>query len=174
MQGQLLMLRPILSVNKRIGVLALGVATAAGWSFYAKSTKKERGCLTLSPYFTRTLIVHSEDAGLDAKLITLQLPEQALTNQTTLQPIWSVFIKDHDIQVERPYTPLEGISKNKLKFWIKKYDHGEVGKWILSQPVGGSIEIRGPVDTLNLERLGKDWKRIVMVSHNLRVSFYVC
>lgn len=169
------MLRPILSVNKRIGVLALGAATAAGWSFYAKGTRKERDCLTLSPsHFTRTLIVHSEDAGLDAKLITLQLPEQALTPQTTLQPIWSVFIKDHDIQVERPYTPLEGASKNTLKFWIKKYDHGEVGKWILSQPVGGSIEIRGPVNTLNLEGFGKHWKRVIMVSYDLRVSFCVC
>ncbi|GAV99413.1 ferredoxin reductase-like protein [Lentinula edodes] len=34
-----------------------------------------------------------------------------------------------------------------MSFWIKKYEHGEVGRWLHSKKVGDEIEIRAPLQT---------------------------
>jgi cytochrome-b5 reductase len=82
-----------------------------------------------------------------------------------LAPIWSIYIKDDDIQVERPYTPLEGVSEDgRMLFWIKKYEKGEVGRWLHSKNVGDTIEIRGPLKTW-LWQEGA-WDEVVMVCSN--------
>jgi cytochrome-b5 reductase len=80
-----------------------------------------------------------------------------------LVPIWSVFIKDDDIQVERPYTPLEGIDEHgRMLFWIKKYPKGEVGRWLHSKKVGDQVEFRGPLSTWPWNE--DAWDEIVMVN----------
>jgi len=79
-----------------------------------------------------------------------------------LAPIWSVYIKDDDIQVERPYTPLEGLDEDGcMKFWVKKYEKGEVGRWLHSKNVGDTIEIRAPLKTWNWK--DDPWDDVVMV-----------
>ena len=76
--------------------------------------------------------------------------------------MWSIYVKDDDIQVEREYTPLEGIDEQgQMKFWIKRYPKGEVGRWIHSKRVGDKIEIRGPMRTYPwVDGL---WDEVVMV-----------
>jgi cytochrome-b5 reductase len=34
-----------------------------------------------------------------------------------------------------------------MRFWIKRYQHGEVSRWLYSKHVGDTIEIRGPLKT---------------------------
>ncbi|KAI6164931.1 hypothetical protein EDD17DRAFT_1775272 [Pisolithus thermaeus] len=87
-------------------------------------------------------------------------------------PIWSVFIKDDDIQVERPYTPLEGVDESgNMSFWIKKYEHGEVARWLHSKQVGSPIELRGPVKTWTWK--DDTWDDIIMVSGGTGITpFY--
>ncbi|ODV62276.1 oxidoreductase ASCRUDRAFT_79837 [Ascoidea rubescens DSM 1968] len=84
--------------------------------------------------------------------------------------IWSVEFKQPDIMIARKYTPLPILlsesnslaldipdliklqndeedpdsKKGKLFFYIKKYENGEVAKWLSSKPLGSEIEIRGP------------------------------
>lgn len=83
-------------------------------------------------------------------------------NDPSLNSIWSIFIKDDDIQVERPYTPLFGIDENGvIKLWVKKYPRGEVGRWLHSKQAGDTIEIRGPLKTFPFNE-GK-WDEVVMV-----------
>jgi cytochrome-b5 reductase len=102
-------------------------------------------------------------------VLTLSIPSDAHASEagassspSSFDPIWSIFIKDDDIQVERPYTPLFGIDeKGTIKLWVKRYSRGEVGRWLHSKRAGDTIEIRGPLQTFPF-REGK-WDEVVMV-----------
>jgi cytochrome-b5 reductase len=97
-------------------------------------------------------------------VLTLSVPPDSRLsdeNDPSLGPIWSIFIKDDDIQVERPYTPLFGIDEGVIKLWVKRYPRGEVGRWLHSKQAGDTIEIRGPLKTFPF-REGV-WDEVVMV-----------
>lgn len=120
----------------------------------------------LSPtYFTPVTLTSSEHCGPDAKLLMLTIPPHLLPprdDPSIFAPIWSIFIKDDDIQVERPYTPLEGVDEEgHMLFWIKQYEKGEVGRWLHSKKVGDTVEIRGPLKTWTWQ--DEAWDDVVMV-----------
>lgn len=120
----------------------------------------------LSPtHFTPATVVASEACiDPDTRLITLAVPPESLPplEGSAFAPIWSIYVKDDDIQVERPYTPLEGIDEDgRMKFWIKKYVHGEVGRWLHAKKPGDTIEIRGPLRTWPWQE--DLWDEIIMV-----------
>ncbi|TFK43212.1 hypothetical protein BDQ12DRAFT_718449 [Crucibulum laeve] len=134
--------------------VALGLAAATYFFFPdpyrgAPTTKNA----PLSPsHFTPVKVISNEHSGPDTKLLKIAVPSQLLPapedRTAFFTPIWSVFIKDDDIQVERPYTPLEGVNENgHMLFWIKKYPKGEVGRWLHSKVPGDEIELRGPLMT---------------------------
>ncbi|KAI6047114.1 hypothetical protein EDC04DRAFT_2556717 [Pisolithus marmoratus] len=124
-------------------------------------------------HFTSATLVESAQTSSDTKLLTLSLPPDSIPQDCQeLAPIWSVFVKDDDIQVERPYTPLEGVNESgSMSFWIKKYDHGEVARWLHSKQLGSSIELRGPVKTWTWK--DDTWDDIIMVSGGTGITpFY--
>jgi hypothetical protein len=127
----------------------------------------------LSPsHFTPVTLSSCETTSRDTKLFTLTVLLHLIPDEASLTPIWSVFIKDDDIQVERPYTPLEGIdSQGRMTFWIKKYPNGEVGRWLHSKDVGDTIEIRGPLRTWEWQH--DVWDEVIMV-RAIREFFFVC
>lgn len=146
------------------GAVGLGVASY----FFIPSNSRSAptyGNKPLSPnYFTPSIVTSSEDSGPDTKLITLQVAPHLLptTQSADISPIWSVYIKDDDIQVERQYTPLEGVdNEGRMSFWVKKYPKGEVGRWLHSKKVGDTVEIRGPLKTWEWKE--DVWDEIVMV-----------
>jgi len=131
----------------------------------------------LSPrYFSPSTVVSNEPSGPDTKLLKLAIQPEVLkaTDQKgdSFSAIWSVFIKDDDIQVERPYTPLYGIDEEgQLSFWIKKYPNGEVGRWLHSKKSGEKIEFRGPLSTWNWK--SDTWDEVVMVRlEYTHISFF--
>ncbi|KAL1706681.1 hypothetical protein EV121DRAFT_278617 [Schizophyllum commune] len=109
--------------------------------------------------------------------MTLTLPPEQLsalqsTSDNGYQPIWSVFIKDDDIQVERPYTPLYGLERDgKMSFWIKKYPKGEVGRWLHGKSEGDRIEIRGPLTTWPWK--DDAWDEVIMISGGTGITPFV-
>jgi cytochrome-b5 reductase len=120
----------------------------------------------LSPeYFIPATVCENSQAGPDLAVLTLSIPPDSRTadeNASSLDPIWSIFVKDDDIQVERPYTPLCGFDANgNIKLWIKRYPRGEVGRWLHSKQAGDTVEIRGPSKTFPFVQ-GK-WDEVVMV-----------
>ncbi|KAI0053032.1 ferredoxin reductase-like C-terminal NADP-linked domain-containing protein [Auriscalpium vulgare] len=121
---------------------------------------------SISPsHFTPLTVISNEPCGSTLKLLTLKIPPEALPtpSDSPIGPIWSVFIKDDDIQVERPYTPLEGIDdEGNIKLWVKKYPRGEVGRWLHSKGVGDTVEIRGPLSTFPYTQ-GK-WDEVILIS----------
>lgn len=152
-------------------VVICTVAFLAGLSFYFVLPDPSRSAPTLereplSPrYFTSTTVIENDQAGPDTKLLRLAVKPEILkaTDPEGLKAIWSVFIKDDDIQVERPYTPLYGIDEHgHMVFWIKKYPKGEVGRWLHAKQPGDKIELRAPLATWQWK--DDTWDEVVMVS----------
>ncbi|KAG8956752.1 hypothetical protein FRC04_000230 [Tulasnella sp. 424] len=133
------------------------------------------GSLPLSTsHFTPVQVVSSEksDSLGQHKLIKLKLARELTPPSSTVAPVFSVYLKDSDIQVERAYTPLKGLDENgEMLFWVKRYEHGEVGRWFHRQKVGEQVEIRGPMRTLDWED-GK-WDEVVLISGGTGITpFY--
>ncbi|KAF7331847.1 NADH-cytochrome B5 reductase [Mycena kentingensis (nom. inval.)] len=119
----------------------------------------------MSPcHFTRATLTSTTPSGPGTKLLVLTVPGFSKKDlPQNLGPIWSVYIKDDDIQVERPYTPLHGIDdEGRMLFWVKQYPKGEVGRWLHSKHVGDTLEFRGPLTTWNWKE--DDWDEVVMLS----------
>ncbi|KAJ8698003.1 hypothetical protein PTI98_004767 [Pleurotus ostreatus] len=120
----------------------------------------------LSPtHFTPATLLSSETCNHDTKLMKLNIPKHLIPVDGSLhgcRPIWSIFVKDDDIQVERPYTPLEGIdAEGNMLLWVKAYPKGEVGRWLHSKKPKEQIEIRGPLQTWLWNE--NEWDEVVMV-----------
>jgi cytochrome-b5 reductase len=130
--------------------------------------------IPLSPFhFTPAKLVSSTITSSGTKILTVAIPPELVPKESDLfAPIWSVFIKDDDIQVERPYTPLDGVDENgNMKFWIKRYQHGEVSRWLYSKQVGDTIEIRGPLKTWSWK--DDAWDEIILISGGTGITpFY--
>ena len=133
------------------------------WAWTSLATN-DRPKLPLSPaYWSPTILASSEKTSETTKLIRLTPPSTVAASLKDRPPIWSVYVKDSDIQIERPYTPLEGLSDDgSLFFWIRKYPHGEMGRWLHSKKSGDCIEIRGPEQTWTWQEGA--YENIVMVS----------
>lgn len=63
--------------------------------------------------------------------------------------LWSVEIKQPQLQVARDYTPLPPLSSadlasGTLRFLIRRVDGGEVSTYLSTLPVGATVELRGP------------------------------
>ncbi|KAJ7047631.1 hypothetical protein C8F04DRAFT_937064 [Mycena alexandri] len=168
-----MLLRPRVVSSTLFGIFGAGTAA------YLFIPDKSRSAPTvdnasLSPcHFTRATLTSSEPSGPNTKLLVLKVHGLPAHNHPSLlAPIWSVFIKDDDIQVERPYTPLKGIDEHgRMLFWIKKYPKGEVGRWLHSKRVGDQIEFRGPLSTWAWKEDG--WDEIVMISGGTGITpFY--
>lgn len=153
-------------------VLALVSGATAGVSVYFFLPDKSRSAITssslpLSPsHFTPATIENSQPSGPNTKLLDVVVPPHLIPVHDPWEgpfaPIWSVYIKDDDIQVERPYTPLQGIDEQgRMRFWIKSYLHGEVGRWLHGKAVGERIELRGSLKTWSWQ--DGEWDQIVMV-----------
>jgi hypothetical protein len=77
--------------------------------------------------------------------------------------------------VERPFTPLHGVAEDgTIQLWVKRYEGGEVGRWLHARQPGEVLDIRGPMETLRWPYPpGKQWDHVVLVSswsHTVRVS----
>ncbi|GLB33921.1 putative oxidoreductase FAD-binding domain [Lyophyllum shimeji] len=171
--------------TSRFVPLALGVGAVTGLSVYFFFPDASRSAPTLSTsplspsHFTPSTVISNETAGPDTKLLEVVVPPHLLPPRDTADasasafaPIWSVFIKDDDIQVERPYTPLEGVDEEgRMLFWIKKYPKGEVGRWLHSKHGGEKLELRGPITTWPWR--DGEWDEVIMISGGTGITpFY--
>ncbi|KAF8204907.1 hypothetical protein BJ912DRAFT_939688 [Pholiota molesta] len=123
--------------------------------------------------YVPTKLASTEPSGPDTKLLKIVAPPHLrhLKGESDAS-IWSIYIKDDDIQVERAYTPLNGVDSNgDMLFWIKKYPKGEVGRWLHSKSAGESIEVRGPLSTWPWK--DDTWDEVVMISGGTGITPFV-
>lgn len=123
--------------------------------------------------YTLTKLISTETSGPDTKLLKIAAPPHFLHLKDSRDAsIWSLFIKDDDIQVERAYTPLNGVDSNgDMLFWIKKYPKGEVGRWLHAKNAGENIEVRGPIKTYPWQ--DGIWDEVIMVSTSARLIWTI-
>ena len=145
------------------------------WRPFENPKDGPRAAPALGPRTFARCVVHSvvpdpPEAGkrADHIMVHMGIPARTLPEDGSYltNAIHHVYIKDDDMQIERPYTPINGIGVDgKVMFWIKKYPGGEVSNWISRLHKGRIIEIRGPVQQWDW-RSGS-WDEIVMVSIRL-------
>lgn len=115
--------------------------------------------LTVRPRFAREPgQVNVTSAVLRALFPFCLFPREVHTNRTVLERawrhgLWSVEIKQPQLQVARDYTPLPAesreaemldLDRGELRFLIRKMDGGEVSNYLSRLGVGDQVEIRGP------------------------------
>jgi len=153
-------------------MLAVGSTLVAFYFTYwtsAAETSERPPDLNLRT-FTRA-VVHSitqdpPDLGskADHMVVRMTIPQQFLPKDAShlANAIHHIYIRDDDMQVERPYTPLYGIGTDgKVVLWVKKHAGGEVSNWISRRKRNESVGVRGPV--LQWDWRSGSWDEIIMV-----------
>ncbi len=157
--------------NARSTALLIGlgggaiVASYFLWPDPSRAAPTKKNALISPIHFTPVTITSTQSCpDPNTRLMTLAVPPKSIPalEDAAFEPIWSVYIKDDDIQVERPFTPLEGMDNHgQMRFWVKKYENGEVGRWLHSKKAGETIEIRGPLKTWPWR--ADEWDEVIMV-----------
>ena len=135
---------------KSISLLASG--SAAFTLLYALSDISEPS--TLNPQtFSSFNLESKETISSTSSIFTLKtssaLPIADPWKDTWKQGLWSVQIKQPQLQIARAYTPLPpiegGIDDFKaLRFLIRHNTHGEVSTYLHKLPLHATIDLRGP------------------------------
>jgi ferredoxin-NADP reductase len=106
------------------------------------------------PRFTPFTITKREIVSPTSIILTLR-PRLAPLNESTADlykewwesVIWSVEVKQPELQIARSYTPLpptKSDENSELRFLIRKEHKGEMSGYLHSLDVGSKIELRGP------------------------------
>ncbi len=104
--------------------------------------------------FTPFILVGKERASSTSGIFTLE-PNLRTKNSDIYadawrKGVWSLQVKQPQLQIARVYTPLPPISLDKsttngaIKFLIRKEPNGEVSEYLHKLPLGATIELRGP------------------------------
>jgi NADPH-dependent ferric siderophore reductase len=118
--------------------------------------------LTVKPKFSRD---GGEGEGTTAAGLALsvlfprlEFPRASHTNRPVLEAawdhgLWSIEIKQPQLQVARDYTPLppsspgeeeRDLEQGRLRFFVRKMDGGEVSTYLSRLRIGDTVELRGP------------------------------
>ena len=120
---------------------------------YVKYRNWEEPGLNPERFIPFTLVA-KEAVSSTSSVFTLS-PRWATTNaqiydQAWKDGIWSVQVKQPQLQIARSYTPLspilnsEQIIDSDLRFLIRRDPQGEVSGYLHKLPIGAEIELRGP------------------------------
>ena len=104
--------------------------------------------------FTPFMLVGKDSVSSTSSIFTLQ-PTLTVQNARIYadawrKGVWSVQVKQPQLQIARAYTPLppinedESISDSALRFLIRIEPQGEVSGYLHKLPLGATIELRGP------------------------------
>lgn len=107
-----------------------------------------------STNFTPFTLVKKEYVSSTSSIFTLQ-PNLTAKNSRVYadawkKGVWSVQVKQPQLQIARSYTPLppidadESTTNGAIRFLIRKNPKGEVSGYLHKLPLGATIELRGP------------------------------
>ncbi|OCF40480.1 hypothetical protein I317_05718 [Kwoniella heveanensis CBS 569] len=83
--------------------------------------------------------------------------------------IQHMMIKSPDIQIERPYTPInDPMQDGEVRMVVKRVRGGEVGRVVHSLKEGDQVGIRGPIPTFSI--YPDRYDRIIMISTGTAIS----
>jgi hypothetical protein len=146
--------------NTKILVLAAAVFAYSRWKKYNKAKREGLNPNSFTPY----TIISREEVSPTSFIITVRpsKPAAALDENPADEDspwklgLWSVEVKQPEIQVAREYTPLpptptsDPKAGDDLRFFIRKVDGGEVSNYLSRLSIGDEVELRGPHRNLNI------------------------
>ncbi|KAI1084140.1 hypothetical protein F5B20DRAFT_523810 [Whalleya microplaca] len=111
--------------------------------------------------FSPFTIVSKEQVSPTAFILTVRASSPTSSSTPSPSPrieeawrhgLWSVEIKQPQLQIARHYTPLPpspsspspSTPPSDLRFLVRKLDHGELSSYLSKQPVGAQLWLRGP------------------------------
>ncbi|WVQ83198.1 hypothetical protein IAT38_005337 [Cryptococcus sp. DSM 104549] len=78
-------------------------------------------------------------------------------------------VKSPDIQIERPYTPVnDAVQDGEARMVVKRVRGGEVGRVVHATNVGEPLGVRGPIPTFTIRPA--EFDKIIMISTGTAVS----
>lgn len=150
-------------------ILAASLTGAAAYRFLKPASSNA----SLHPHeFAPYILVDKQPVSSTNAIFTLQnehdAPEPDSVKEAWKRGIWSVQVKQPQLQIARAYTPLppspneaEDEDGHELRFLIRQETGGEVSTYLHQLPEGSTIELRGP----NLEHeLPRDVKDIIFLA----------
>lgn len=136
-------------------ILAFTAGVVTGSVTYSLLQKKQT-LSTLDPVTFSAYILHSkEQISSTSSIFTLIPASKSAGNdvydRAWKDGVWSVQIRQPQLQIARAYTPLPPIAeyedasmKGALRFLIRRDHKGEVSRYLHWLPQGATIELRGP------------------------------
>jgi homoaconitate hydratase len=128
-----------------VGVI-LGTVFTPVWLYYDRRRARDS--------FVKYKIVAKDPVSSTASIFYVEPTEASKESEiykdAWRKGIWNFHLKQPQIQIVRPYTPLppeggkDGKENHLLRFLIRHDPHGEVSSYIHNLPVGAYVELRGP------------------------------
>ncbi|QDS76701.1 hypothetical protein FKW77_000780 [Venturia effusa] len=135
-------------------LILFGSGTAGGYAYtsYAKSDQ-ESGALNQHDFSPYTL-VSKKPVSSTSSIFTLRprytdADSRSLLQQACKKGIWSVQVKQPQLQIARSYTPLPSTSgeaelQDQLRVLIRREESGEVSNYLHKLPEETTVHLRGP------------------------------
>jgi ferredoxin-NADP reductase len=156
-------------VKRRAGPLIVLGTSAAGGAVYrffgpSKSTDESLNPHTFTPY----TLVDKQPVSSTSAIFTLRnsngAPDSQSVKEVEKRSVWSIQIKQPQLQIARAYTPLPHTTDNKkdetapqnIRLLIRQETGGEVSTYLHRLPEQATIELRGPNAEFELPRNVKE------------------
>lgn len=100
--------------------------------------------------FTPFNVISKEKVSSTCSIFTLEQPDLSgdSIQEMWKKGVWSIEIKQPQLQIARSYTPLPPIDpsapKNQLRLLVRRENRGEMSNYIHNTPENGTLELRGP------------------------------
>lgn len=88
--------------------------------------------------------------------------QDQFNNLPNLVTVHHVMLGAPQIQIERPYTPINDVRDDHVEVVVKRVPGGEVGRLVHSLKKGDELAMRGPLQTFSLDQ--SQYDTVVMVS----------
>ncbi|KAL6708328.1 hypothetical protein ACN47E_003252 [Coniothyrium glycines] len=144
-------------------LLLIGTSAAAGAAYRAFSSPKPSSASLNPNDFTPYTLVSKHPVSSTSAIFVLRNENSTVESDSVKEvwkrSIWSVQIKQPQLQIARAYTPLppnlspkDEKKSQDLRLLIRQEEGGEVSPYLHRLPENTSIEIRGPHTEIELPR----------------------
>jgi hypothetical protein len=153
-------------LRRRAGPMIILGSSALGGAAYRYAQPSNSSDASLNPHdFTPYTLVDKQPVSSTSAVFTLRnsngVSDTESVKELWKRSVWSVQIKQPQLQIARAYTPLPSAADGKsnghgepqdMRLLIRQEDGGEVSTYLHRLPEQSRIELRGPSTELKLPR----------------------
>ncbi|KAK6910229.1 hypothetical protein I203_104261 [Kwoniella mangroviensis CBS 8507] len=165
--------------HPRLALTILGLTLPTSYFFFPSSP-------SLTPHtYSEQPISSTQTLSPQHKLITVPISQPSTSREFFERPyrtdgsianteggevvVQHMMIKSPDIQIERPYTPINDcLDDGEIRMVVKRVRGGEVGRVVHYLKDGDKVGIRGPIPTFSI--YPNQYDKIIMISTGTAIS----